>query len=78
MEKKEMGERLQRIREETGMSQSQLARASGVPLSSLRNWEQGRRIPLFNTAAKVAKALGVSLDRLAGFDEPTAPKRKGR
>jgi transcriptional regulator with XRE-family HTH domain len=79
MEKKAMGERLQQMREEIGMSQSQLARAAGVPLTSLRNWEQGHRMPLFDSVVRVAKALGVSLDRLAGVDEPPARKRrKGR
>jgi transcriptional regulator with XRE-family HTH domain len=82
MEKKAMGERLQKLREEAGMSQSQLARAAGLPLTTLRNWEQGRRVPLLDNALRVAKALGVTVDHLAGEggkNEPPAPKRrKGR
>lgn len=31
------------IRRELHMSQSQFASAFGIPISTLRNWEQGRR-----------------------------------
>jgi transcriptional regulator with XRE-family HTH domain len=65
MEKKEMGRRLQQLRQKAGMSQPELAAAAHVPLSTLRNWEQGRRMPLLDTAARVAQALGVSLDEFA-------------
>jgi len=61
-----MGQRLQKLREATGMSQSQLARASGIPVGTLQGWEQGRRKPLLETAAVVAKALGVAIEDLAG------------
>jgi transcriptional regulator with XRE-family HTH domain len=62
-----MGERMQRLRLAKGLSQSQLARAAGVPPGTLRNWEQGRREPLLSAAARVAVALGISLDELAGI-----------
>lgn len=64
--------RLQQVRQAADMSQSELANAAGVPIGTLRNWEQGRRVPLFDTVIKVAHALGVSLDDLAA--EPT-PQR---
>jgi transcriptional regulator with XRE-family HTH domain len=70
-----MGKRFKRLREAAGMSQSQLARASGVPLRTYQEWEQGNRTPLLDAAAKVAQALGVSLDELAGI-APPAPKDK--
>jgi transcriptional regulator with XRE-family HTH domain len=81
-----MGERLQRLRLAAGFSQSQLAGKSGVPIGTLRNWEQDRREPLLGTAARVAQALAVSLDVLAGLSveappppaEPAGEKRKGR
>jgi transcriptional regulator with XRE-family HTH domain len=84
-----MGARLKRVREGAGMSQSQLAAAAGVPIGTLRNWEQDRRVPLLDTAARVAKALRVSLDELAGGDAATpapaplpaakpAPRRRKR
>jgi transcriptional regulator with XRE-family HTH domain len=61
-----MGERLQELRRAAGLSQPGLAQAAGVPVGTLRNWEQGRRVPLLDTAAAVARALGVTLDDLAG------------
>jgi transcriptional regulator with XRE-family HTH domain len=83
MEKKEMGKKLQQLRKECGMSQFQLAVASGVPVSTLQGWEQGRREPLLLAAARVAKALGVSLDQLAGLmteqetrGAPEPPRRR--
>jgi transcriptional regulator with XRE-family HTH domain len=72
-----MGRRLQRIREAKGFSQSQLARAAGIPPASLRNWEQDRRGLSLEAAARLAVALEVSLDELAGVRaKPT--KRKGK
>jgi transcriptional regulator with XRE-family HTH domain len=62
-----MGNRLSDIRRAKGFSQTQLAEAAGVPVGTLRNWERGRRQPLLEAAARLAAALGVSLDRLAGL-----------
>jgi transcriptional regulator with XRE-family HTH domain len=67
-----MGQRLQRIREARGLSQAQLARKAGVPPASLRNWEQDRRGISLEAAARIAVALGISLDDLAGI------RRKGK
>jgi transcriptional regulator with XRE-family HTH domain len=74
-----LGQRLKRLREAAGMSQQRLADLAGVPVGTLRNAEYDRREPLVGTAGKLAKALGVSLDVLAGLDEPPAekPKKKG-
>jgi transcriptional regulator with XRE-family HTH domain len=76
MEKKEMGQRLRSIRKEAGFSQWQLSVAANVPLGTLRNWEQGLRIPSLDKAARIAQALGVSLDHLAGL--PPAQRRRGK
>jgi transcriptional regulator with XRE-family HTH domain len=65
-----MGKRLKRLREAAGLSQSQLAAAAGVPLGTLRNWEYDRREPLLGAAARLASALGVTLDELAGRTPP--------
>lgn len=80
-----MGARFQELRQAKGLSQSQLAKAAGLPTSTLKNWEQGRREPLFSAAYQLARALGISLDELASklFEEeqppaPSAPKPKGR
>jgi transcriptional regulator with XRE-family HTH domain len=68
-----MGERLQRLRLAAGFSQSQLARKAGVPVATLKNWEQDRRGPRLETAVLVAQALGISLDVLAGLSAEAPP-----
>lgn len=72
-----MGVRFKHLREAAGLSQSQLARAAGVPVKSYQQWEQGRRTPLLDAAARIAEALDVSLDDLAGIGQPPRRKPKG-
>jgi transcriptional regulator with XRE-family HTH domain len=71
--------RMKRLREAAGLSQPQAAAAAGVPVGTLRNWEQGLRMPALDAAARLAKAIGVSLDELAGADgDAPAEGRKGK
>jgi transcriptional regulator with XRE-family HTH domain len=68
-------EKLRQLREAKGLSQSGLSAASGIPLGTIRDYEQGRRDPLLSNAQKLAKALGASLDAFppSGVGE-TAPR----
>jgi transcriptional regulator with XRE-family HTH domain len=70
-----MSHRLKMLREAAGMTQAALAAAAGVSVRSYQQWEQGVRTPLFDAAARIAQALGVSLDELAGI-ETEAPRRR--
>jgi transcriptional regulator with XRE-family HTH domain len=63
-----MGERFKRLRLDKGLSQAQAAAAAGVPKATLQQWESGRRKPLLEAAAKLAVALGCTLDALAGIE----------
>jgi transcriptional regulator with XRE-family HTH domain len=72
-----MGEKIQQLREGRGLTQVQLAQRSGVPLGSLRNYEQGHRTPLLDQAAKLAKALGCSIDDIAPDVDLPTPKARG-
>jgi putative transcriptional regulator len=47
-----------RVRRRTGLTQAAFAARIGVPLDTVRNWEQGKRLP-----AGPAKALLKILDR---------------
>jgi transcriptional regulator with XRE-family HTH domain len=60
-----LGQRLQRLRAAAGLTQSQVAAAAGVALSSLQNWEIDRREPAFRAACRLARALGVTAEHLA-------------
>ena len=60
-----LGQRLQRLRVQAGLTQAQVAAAAQVPLPSLRNWETDRREPGFRAACRLAKALRVPVEVLA-------------
>jgi transcriptional regulator with XRE-family HTH domain len=72
-EKRFFAERLRELRHERGLSQPDLSERSGVAVSTIRQFEYGRREPTYGTLVKLAAGLGVSL---AAFDqaEPAAPK----
>jgi transcriptional regulator with XRE-family HTH domain len=57
-----------------GLSQSQLAAASGVPVGTIRDYEQNRREPSLETAATLARTVGQPLD--AFVEQPTAKTGK--
>ncbi len=62
-------DRLIALREAAGLSVNALAARAGVQQKSLHNWEHGNSLPKIDGAAKLARALGVSLDELVAFDE---------
>ena len=71
-----MGVRLRKLRQERGLSQAQLARLSGIPKGTLLQWEYGLRTPLLDAAVKLADALGITLDALAGRTRPVGRTKK--
>lgn len=58
------GERMARTRRGQGLSQLTLAQRAGLPLSTIRKWEQGRAIPSAPRLALLASVLGVPMDDL--------------
>jgi transcriptional regulator with XRE-family HTH domain len=78
-------DRLRDLREKAGLTQAQLAKDSGLPLGSIRNYEQGQREPYWQVVFKLAAALGVSCEAFAECVEdgeaetaPAKKKRKGK
>jgi transcriptional regulator with XRE-family HTH domain len=70
-------ERLRELRERAGLTQAQLAEASGLPIGSIRNYEQGQREPYWNVVFQLAAALGVSCEAFAvctAVSKPAAGK----
>ena len=58
---------LKKLRNKKGWSQEKLAREAGISYQTLIKIEQGRiQNPKLETLIKLAKALGVSLDKLVG------------
>jgi transcriptional regulator with XRE-family HTH domain len=62
--KETLARRIFRLREAAGLTQLQVANAMGVRVTSYRNWERGRRIPMVTMALPLARALGVSAEVL--------------
>ena len=68
-------ERLKSIRSLRNLTQSELGEKSGLPTSSIAQFETNARKPSFETLRKLSKALEVSTDYLLGnVDEPKAPE----
>lgn len=55
---------LHRIRVDRGMTMEQLARLAGTTVSSVYRYETGLREPSANTAVRLARALGVTVEDL--------------
>lgn len=74
------GERLKQLRWQVGLSQPQLAAASGVPVGTLRDYEQGRRStePGFRAVVQLAAALGVSCEAFADCIDVKPKQGKSR
>jgi transcriptional regulator with XRE-family HTH domain len=63
---KQIGDALRDARERAGISQSALARMTGIAPNIVSRIEAGERPnPQFATVARLARALGISLDGLA-------------
>lgn len=60
-----MARRVKSLRYDKGWTQADLARESGVGLSTIACVEQGRNCPGLDTASDIADALGCTLDVLA-------------
>lgn len=63
--------RLKELREEKGLSQSELARELGKEISNsaLSLWELGKRIPRLDVVVILADYFRVSIDYLAGRED---------
>lgn len=61
-----ISENLKRIREEKGMSQSELSRASGISQSMIAQAERGTKALTLITAKLLVDVLGCKLDDLIG------------
>jgi transcriptional regulator with XRE-family HTH domain len=79
------GQRLAQLRDARGWSQQELADRSGVPYITIYRCERGvHQEPRVSIAAKLARALGVSLDVLANTygqelqESPTPPPKRPR
>ena len=62
-------ERLKELRTENGLSQSELAKETGLNQSTITRWEADDRDPNLPSLIIIAKYFGCSIDFLAGLEE---------
>ena len=62
-------ERLIELRTEKGLSQSELAKQTGLSRIAILHWEHGDRVPLATAIIILAKFFGVSADYLLGLED---------
>ncbi len=67
---------LKRLVDLRGVSLREFAAMSGVPFQTVHTVLAGTRSPRIGIVAKLARALGVSVDELLATPEPTKPKRR--
>lgn len=71
--------RLKELRTKAGFTQPELAERAGVSKAVVANLEQARHKPTLDTAAKLARALGVTIDVLhQPASKRTKPAKRGR
>ena len=58
-----------KVRNERGLSQEKLAERCNISNTTLSMYENSKKIPSLSTIAKIAKSLGVSIERLYYGDE---------
>lgn len=59
-----LGNNIRKLREQRGLTQQQLSKASGVPRPTWANLETGSANPTLSVLVRVAQALGVSIEEL--------------
>ncbi len=72
------GEKLKQLRIDRGLTQAALAEVSGVPVGTIRDYEQGKRDPLLSNAQRLARALCISLDVFPVVEEAPAKRERPR
>lgn len=63
----EIGKRLRKLRDETGLSQKVLAERAGISENTLARLERGEHLIAQETTEKLAKALDVSSSDILGY-----------
>lgn len=76
MDERGLGKRLQKARQDAGLTQQQLCQKAGLSFSTLTKIERGAiKAPSIFTIQALAGAIGLTLDELAG-NSPAPPTRK--
>ncbi|MHB8894454.1 MAG: helix-turn-helix domain-containing protein [Candidatus Geothermincolia bacterium] len=74
----DIGKRIQKAREESGLSQEELATALGITQSALSNYELGKRRLYLANLEQLAKVLGRPLSYFMEEEKPAPAKTAAR
>ena len=55
-----------KFRDERGMTDYQVCKATGIPTSAMSGWKAGKFTPKVDKMLKIAKLFGISVDELLG------------
>jgi len=67
--RQQFAQRLKTLRRQKGMTQEDLAQASGLSVNFIRAVEQGINAPSFESLEAIAGALGVEVRELFDFED---------
>ena len=76
MNARELGVRITQYRERRRLSITQLAGLLGVDYMQVSRYEKGKGMPSLETAVRLARVFGITLDELATGSEPNLPTFK--
>jgi len=62
-------ERLKELRTEKGLTQQQLANATGISQNAIAFWENEKRLPIVNAVIVLAKFFNVTTDYILGIKD---------
>lgn len=66
-----MGDRVRRLREESGMTQVALANLAGLSTQSIKDIEAGRKGTGLKVVLSLSKAFGISMEEFLGENPPS-------
>lgn len=72
----ELGEKIQSIRKDHHLSQSDLAEKLGVSRQSVSKWETGTAIPELSKLIQISEEFDISLDEMTGRKEHPDPEER--
>jgi transcriptional regulator with XRE-family HTH domain len=73
-----LGKRIQKQRRKAGLTQEKLAEMAELSLKHLGELERGRGNPSFSSIESVARALGISVQEMFGYENKHPPAAKMR
>ena len=68
-----LGQRIQALRKQHGLSQEGLGERLGVSRQAISRWEMDGAVPEVDKLIAMARLFGVSLNQLLGVEEPEQP-----